>query len=200
MPTMDLDRHFNDTEHGWNAVYTRHQHEKAAAESFASHGFEVFLPVHEVVRQWKDRMKKLSVPLFPCYVFLRGLSERRLQVLSTPGVHSIVMFAGLPAAIPEAEIDAIRRALGSRLRVELHPFLRSGDWVRIKSGPLAEIEGILVRRKNSCRLILSAGLLEKSIAVEVDASCVEPIPHRAAAGPLLSTETPPFIHHELRVS
>jgi transcription antitermination factor NusG len=196
MPTIDLDSNFNDTERGWNAVYTRHQHEKAAAESFLGHGFEVFLPVHEVVRQWKDRMKKLSVPLFPCYVFLRGISERRLDVLSTPGVHSIVAFAGLPALIPEAEIEAIRRALESRLRVEPHPFLRTGDRVRIKSGPLAEIEGILVRRKNLCRLILSAELLEKSIAVEVDASSVEPIPHRAA---LSSTVPPPLVHHELHV-
>ena len=184
----------------WYAVYTRHQHEKAAAESLSRNRFEVFLPVYDVVRQWKDRKKKLSVPLFPCYVFLRGVSERRLKILSTPGVHSIVMFAGRPASIPEAQIDAIRRAVESHLRIEPHPFLRCGDWVRIKSGPLAAVEGILVRRKSSYRLILSADFLEKSIAVEVDALSVEPLPHRTATPPVSSTRIQPFVHHELQAS
>jgi transcription antitermination factor NusG len=201
MSMMDRDSNCSHPELvEWYAVYTRHQHERAAAESFSSNGFEVFLPMYDVVRQWKDRMKKLSVPLFPCYVFLRGMSERRLKILSTPGVHSIVMSAGRPASIPEAEIDAIRRVVESRLRVEPHPFLRCGDWVRIKSGPLAEIEGILIRRKNSYRLILSAELLERSIAVEVDALSVEPLPHRAAQPPLSSTRTQPFLHQELHIS
>jgi transcription antitermination factor NusG len=89
------------------------------------------------------------------------------------------MTADRAAAIPDADIEAIRRAVDSPLKVEPHPFLRRGDWVRVKSGPLADIEGILIRRKGSYRLILSADLLQKSIAVEVDAFSVEPLPHRA---------------------
>jgi transcription antitermination factor NusG len=171
----------------WWTVYTRHQHEKTVAENFSSSGLDVFLPLYNVIRQWKDRRKHLSLPLFPCYVFFRGESERRVQVLSTPGVHSVLTTGGRPAAIPEVEIEAIRRAVESPLRVEPHPFLRCGDRVRIKSGPLADIEGILVRRKGSYRLILSAELLQKSIAVEVDAFGVQPLSRRAEVPPLSTT-------------
>jgi|SRR3984893_11547801 transcription antitermination factor NusG len=165
----------------WWAVYTRHQHEKAVAENLASAGHEIFLPLYNIVRQWRDRKKHLSLPLFPCYVFLRAESGRRVQVLSTPGVYSIVTTVGRPAPIPEVEIEAIRRAVESSLVVEPHPFLRRGDRVRIKSGPLTDIEGILIRKKSSYRLVLSAELLQKSIAVEVDAFSVEPLSRRALA-------------------
>jgi len=173
----------NQVRREWWAVYTRHQHEKVVAASFASNGLDVFLPLYSAVRQWKDRKKHLSLPLFPCYVFLRSESESRVAVLSTPGVHSIVMMSGQPAVIPEVDIEAIRRAVDSPLRVEPHPFLRRGDWIRIKSGPLANIEGILIRRKGSYRLILSAEVLQKSIAVEIDAFSVEPLA-RPGASPL----------------
>jgi transcription antitermination factor NusG len=180
----------------WWAVYTRHQHEKTVAENFSRNGLEVFLPLYNAVRQWKDRKKHLSLPLFPCYVFLRGESSRRVQVLSTPGVHSIVTIAGRPAPISAVEIEAIRRAAESPLAVEPHPFLRRGDRVRIKSGPLADIEGILIRRKSSYRLILSAELLQKSIAVEVDAFSVEPLSRRAEVPPLSTTRARPFARQQ----
>jgi transcription antitermination factor NusG len=175
----------------WNAIYTRHQHEKAVAESLAGNGFEVFLPTYNVIRQWTDRKKQLSLPLFPCYVFVRSNFERHLRVLTTPGVHFMVMFAGRPAPIPDLEIDAIRKAVESMFRVEPHPFLRCGDWVRVTSGPLADVEGILVRKKGSYRLILSAELLGKSIAVEIDAFSVKPLPHRSTTPlvPLAQPET-----------
>lgn len=169
---------YNGGQHEWWAVYTRHQHEKTVVESLSANELETFLPVYQVVRQWKDRKKQLSLPLFPCYVFVRGSSERRTQVLSAPGVFSIVSVAGHPAPIPTQQIDAIRRAVGSSLRVEPHPFLHCGDWVRIKSGPLTDVEGILIRKKGSYRLILSAELLQKSLAVEVDAFSVEPLARR----------------------
>lgn len=105
--------------------------------------------------------------------------------------------AGRPAPIPEVEIQAIRRAVESPLGVEPHPFLRRGDWVRIKSGPLAGIEGILIRRKSSYRLILSAELLQKSIAVEVDAFSVEPLSRRAEALPLSITRARPLVRHRV---
>lgn len=159
----------------WYAVYTRHQHEKSVAENLLGRGLEVFLPVYEALRQWNDRKKRLSLPLFPCYVFFRGNFERRARVLSTPGVHSIVGFAGQPAAIQKSEIDAIRQAVESHLRIEPHPFLRHGDRVRVKYGPLAGIEGILVRKRSFERLIISAELLQKAVSVEVDTSCIERI-------------------------
>jgi transcription termination/antitermination protein NusG len=169
----------------WWAVYTRHQHEKTAVEHLSRKGLETFLPLYNAVRQWKDRKKHLSLPLFPCYAFVRCSPERGALVLGTPGVRSTISIAGRPVPIPESEINAVRRAVESSLGVEPHPFVRHGDWIRIKSGPLAGIEGILIRRKGSCRLILSAELLQKSIAVEVDARSVELLPRRAG-GPLLS--------------
>src|SRR5579863_2672698 len=167
----------------WYAIYTRHQHEKTVAESLSNNGIEVFLPLYGAIRQWKDRTKHILLPLFPCYVFLHGGLNRRVKVLSTPGVYSIVGLGGQPAAIQETEIEAIRRAVTSNLRVEPHPFLRCGDRVRVKAGPLAGIEGILIRKKGSFRLILSAELLEKSVAVEVDAFSVEPVSPRTGAMP-----------------
>ena len=91
----------------------------------------------------------------------------------------MLTMAGRPAPIPNKQIDAIRRTVESQLEVEPHPFLRCGDWVRVKSGPLCDVEGILIRRKGSYRLVLSAELLEKSVAVEVDAFSVEPIQRQA---------------------
>jgi transcription antitermination factor NusG len=179
----------------WWAVYTRHQHEKTVAESFSRSDLEVFLPLYSIARQWKDRVRHLSLPLFPGYVFLRGEYERRVQILSTPGVHCIVTIANRPATIPEVEVEAIRRAVESPLEIEPHPFLRRGNWVRITSGPLADIEGILIRRKGSCRLILSAELLQKSIAIEVDAFSVEPISRRREALPFPTTRAWPLVRH-----
>lgn len=159
----------------WYAVYTRHQHEKTVAESLEGRGLEVFLPVYEALRQWTDRQKRLSMPLFPCYVFFRGNPELRARVLSTPGVHSIVGFGGRPAVIEKSQVDAVRLAVENHFRVEPHPFLRNGDRVRVKSGSLAGVEGILIRKRSFARLIISADLLQKSVSVEVDAGSIERI-------------------------
>ena len=154
----------------WHALRTRYQHEKVVAELLARQGFETFLPLYTTLHRWKDRTKQLSLPLFPCYVFLRGGVDRRLQILQTPGVHSIVETARRPGVIPEPEIFAIRRAVENALRIEPHPFLANGDWVRIKSGPLVGLEGILVRKQDQIRLVLSVDMLGRSVAVEVDPS------------------------------
>ncbi len=157
----------------WYALYTRHQHEKTVKDILTAKGFEVFLPLYSVTHQWKDRVKKLSLPLFPCYVFIRASMDRRLHIMTTPGVYAFVGNQGCAAPIPEAEIDGVRRTVDSLLHVEPHPFLRTGDWVRVKSGPLKDIEGILIRKTSRFRLVLSVEMLEKSVAVEVDPSVVE---------------------------
>src|SRR5712691_10527215 len=111
----------------WHALYTRHQHEKTVARILSNKGHEVFLPLYGVAHRWQDRTKQLWLPLFPCYVFLRGGLDRRLQILSTPGVYTIVGWTGRPAAIPEVEIEAVRQVIESSFRMEPHPFLRCGD-------------------------------------------------------------------------
>ncbi|PYU29031.1 MAG: NusG-like protein [Acidobacteria bacterium] len=166
----------------WYAIYTRHQHERAVAYLLSTRGLETFLPLYHGVHQWKDRKKHLSLPLFPCYVFARGESGCHVRALSAPGVCMIVGVGGQPTAIPASEIQAIRKALSSSLRVEPHPFLCCGDQVRLRTGPLAGVEGILLRKKNVCRLILSVALLGRSVAVEVDALCVERVARQIPAG------------------
>lgn len=157
----------------WYAIYTRHQHEKTVAQILSSKGFEVFLPLYGAAHRWKDRTKVVSLPLFPCYVFLKGGLERRLDIVTTPGIYALVSSAGQPAAIPAIELEAIRSAVESTMRVEPHPFLKCGDWVRVKCGPLAGFQGILIRKKNLYRLVLSVEMLGKAAAVEIDAFLVE---------------------------
>src|SRR5271156_6842286 len=110
----------NNSVSGWYAVYTRHQHEKTVAQILTVKGFEAFLPLYQVRRRWQDRVKLLSLPLFPCYVFLKGGLERRLDIMTTPGIYALVSNAGQPAAIPLAEIEAIRRGVESGAHLEPH--------------------------------------------------------------------------------
>jgi transcription antitermination factor NusG len=159
----------------WYALYTRHQHEKMVHQVLTNKGFNTFLPLYATTHNWKDRAKALTLPLFPCYVFLKGGVERRLQILTTPGIYGVVSSAGQPAAIPEIEIEAIRRVVQSGARVETHPYLKCGNWVRVKCGPLAGIEGILVRKKNVSRLVLSVEILGTAAAIEVSAFQVEEV-------------------------
>ena len=164
-----------DLNHQWYAVCTRHQHEKTAARIMEYKDLEVFLPLYKARHRWKDRIKEVSVPLFPGYLFVREGLKRWLAILSTPGVSSIVSSGGQPVAIPFLEIEGIKRVVGSTLRVEPPPFLKSGDRVRGRCGPIAGVEGILIRHKNVARLVLSVELLGNSAAVEVDATDVERI-------------------------
>jgi transcription antitermination factor NusG len=164
----------------WWALYTRHQHEKTVAEMLVTKGFDVFLPLYESTRRWKDRTKVLALPLFPCYVFVRGGLDRKLQVVTTPGIHMILYRGDRVATIPQQEIDAIQRAVEGPYRVEPHPFLKCGMRVRVVRGALEGVEGILLRKKNLCRLILSVDMLAQSVSVEVHAADVEPHATRTA--------------------
>jgi transcription antitermination factor NusG len=167
----------------WWALYTRHQHEKTVADMLSVKGFEVLLPLYDSVRRWKDRRKVLSLPLFPGYVFVRGGLERRLQIVSTPGIHMILTHGEKIATIPDHEMDAVRRTIDAKLRVEPHPFLRCGERVRVKRGALEGIEGILVRFKGSARLVLSVDMLAKSVGVEMEVMDVEPVTNRTLLVP-----------------
>lgn len=157
----------------WYALYTRHQHEKAVTRILTRKGFEILLPLYESVRRWKDRTKVLSLPLFTCYVFLKGGLERRWEVLNTPGIYELLSSGGQPIVIPTAEIDAIQQVMKSGLRVEPHRLLKIGERVRIKRGPLAGLQGLLVRQKNVYRLVISVEMLGRAAAVEVDSFLVE---------------------------
>jgi len=157
----------------WFAVYTKHQHEKSAASLFEKKGIEHFLPLYRAVHRWKDRKQRVSLPLFPCYVFVKTELERKVEVLQTGGVRWFVENAGRACPVPEAEVQALQKICASGLRVEPHPFLQEGDIVNVVRGPLAGVTGILAQMKSGHRIILSVELLKRSLAVEVDVAAVE---------------------------
>lgn len=159
----------------WYAIYTKHQHEKTVRGVLGGKGFEVLLPLYQAEHRWRDRRKVVSLPVFPCYLFVRTSLDRRVEVLQTPGVFWLVESAGRPCVVPDGEIEAIRKIMEGPAKFEPHPYLKCGDYVRICQGPLAGIEGILIRKKNACRVVLSVDLLQKSLAVEVEAALVERI-------------------------
>jgi len=179
--SQNIDAQMHD-DSAWWAVYTRHQHEKVVAGMLSAKGFEVFLPLYESTRRWKDRSKVLMLPLFPCYLFLRGEHHRRLQAVTTPGVHMILCNGEHVATVPEAEIQSIRKTVEGAFRVEPHPYLKCGERVRVKRGALEGVEGILIRKKNQYRLVLSVGILSQSVGVEIDASDVEHVAAQGLAG------------------
>jgi transcription antitermination factor NusG len=167
-PTRYLQLPSSYSEQLWYAAYTSANHEKRVAEQMGVRQVEHFLPLYTSIRRWKDRRVTLELPLFPGYVFVRLALRDRLQVLQVPGVANLVGFHGTPAALPQAEIDALRTSLASGVRAEPHPHLNVGQRVRVKNGPLAGMTGILVKRKNRVRLVVSVELIQRSIAVEMD--------------------------------
>lgn len=159
----------------WYAAYTSANHEKRVAEQLEARTVEHFLPLYTSVRRWKDRRLTLQLPLFPGYVFVHMALRNRLQVLQIPGVASLVGFGGRPAALPHDEIDALRAGLASGVHAEPHLYLTVGQRVRVNEGPFAGLEGILQRWKGSWRVVLSIELIQRSVAVDVDASALEPV-------------------------
>lgn len=159
----------------WYALYTRPRHEKQVAEQMEQRRISCFLPLYRSVRRWKDRRKELELALFPGYVFVQVALRDQLCVLTLPGAVGLVMFNGQPAALPEAEIEDLRRRLAGYGTVEPHPYLQAGRRVRVCSGPMQGLEGIIVRRKDRCRVVFSLDLIRRSMVVEVDEADVEPL-------------------------
>ena len=159
----------------WYAVYTMSRHEKRVASDLSDRHLNSFLPTYRTVHRWKDRKKELELALFPSYVFVQAERKDRLHILQVPSVVNIVSFHGQPAVIPDAEIEALRRGLDCQMGLQPHPYLKVGKRVRIHSGPMAGQQGILVRRKDRCRVVLSIDFIMRSVSVEVDMDDVEPV-------------------------
>jgi len=152
----------------WFALRVKSRSEKLVATMVYHKGFEQFLPLYQCRRRWSDRFKAVELPLFPGYVFCRLYPKDRLPLLTIPGVLHFVGIGKIPLPIDEAEIASIQAAIGSGMRAEPWPFLNAGQRVRIEGGPLAGLEGILVRERGQHRVIVSVTLLRRSVAVEVD--------------------------------
>jgi transcription antitermination factor NusG len=158
----------------WFAVYTAPRHEKRVSQYLSLKEIEHYLPLYRTQRKWSDGSRvTLDLPLFPGYLFVHIDRNERVPVLQIPGVLSFVGgIGGQPASLPETEIDALRTGLPLR-RAEPHPLLIAGQRARIRSGPLAGMEGVVVRRKNSLRVVLTMDIIQRSVAVEVDEAELE---------------------------
>jgi len=159
----------------WYAAYTCAKHEKRVAVELGEREVEHFLPLYSCVRRWKDRRVRLTVPLFPGYIFVRLALQDRLRVLQIPSVVRLIGFGGLPTALFDEEVEILRSGLADQLHAEPHPFLTVGRRVRIVFGPLAGFEGILRCKKNKFRFVVSIGLIQRAFAVDVDAADVQPV-------------------------
>lgn len=173
----------------WFAVYTAPRHEKRLAHHLDVRQIEHFLPLYRVLRRWKDGSKvTVELPLFPSYLFVRITQHDRVRILELPGALSIAGAGREPTPVPDDEIETLRRGVDLS-RVEPHSYLVVGERVRINAGPLAGMEGVLIRKKNSFRVVLTLSLIMQSVAVELDADDLEPAgtPRPAIALPLLRT-------------
>ncbi len=158
----------------WFALQVRSRHERVTAAALRNRGYEQFLPLYESRRRWSDRVKVLSLPLFPGYVFCRFAPSQRSAVLGEiPGVYGVVCSGRIPAPIDGVEIQALQAVVHSRAFAEPWPFLNMGGRVRIAEGPLKGLCGILIQTKQQQRLVLSVTLLQRSVAVEVDRAWIE---------------------------
>jgi transcription antitermination factor NusG len=166
----------------WYAVQTCANHEKRVLEQLGQRAVEAYLPQYRSVRRWKDRRVRLDLPLFTGYVFVHLALCDRLRVLQTPSVVRLVGFGGQPAPLPDREIDALRQGLAQEMRIEPHPYLKIGQRVRARSGPLRGLEGILIRKKNVLRLVVSLDLIMRSVAVEIDTADLEPATSKSPNG------------------
>jgi transcription antitermination factor NusG len=161
-------------ERKWYAVYTVPQHEKSALKQLEMREVESFLPTYETVRVWKNRQRlKLSLPLFPTYLFVHIDSRERTAVLQSPGVLRIVGNAKECVPLPDSEVDFLRSDF-CKQRVEPYRDLVVGEKVRIKSGVMQGLQGTLVRKSNSTQFVLTLELINLHAAIRVDAEDLEP--------------------------
>jgi transcription antitermination factor NusG len=165
----------------WYAVVSKPHFEKVAALNLEGKGYEQFLPVYRSRHRHARGYREVDLPLFPSYVFCRFDWTRRLPILQTTGVLSIVSNGPGPTPVEDREIENVRRVVESRLAPSAWPFLAAGDRVRIEAGPLAGVEGIVVADKDDYRLVVSIGLLQRSVSVVVDRNWVRPA-SRLSAG------------------
>jgi transcription antitermination factor NusG len=159
----------------WFAVFTSPRHEKRVQQHLSQRDVEHYLPIYRSQRKWRNGLKVvLDLPLFPGYIFVRIKRTERVRILEVPGVLAIVGgTAGAMARLPAAEVEALRSGLHLR-QAEPHPLLTIGQRARIRSGALAGLEGIVVRKKNSLRFVLTMDLIMQSIAVDVNGEELEP--------------------------
>ena len=157
----------------WFAVHTKARHEKKTDRALAEKDVETFLPLREVMSQWKDRKKKVLLPLFPGYLFVNIDPSDRYTVLNTNGVVRILGNNGVPVPVSPEEIEATKRLIETGIKYEPFPYGIVGREVELIRGPLEGVMGRILRTKGAYRLILSVHLIGRSVSVEVDLNDVD---------------------------
>jgi len=156
----------------WFAVQTLSRHEKLVRDQLARRNIEHFLPTTKRLSQWTDRKKEVEVPLFAGYCFARLRWENRLPVLQSQGV---VSFVGTPAqaeSIPDEEIESLRKVVIHSSEFAYCPYLKEDMLVEVIRGPLQGVKGRFVREARNARLVLSITLIQRAVAIEIDAGNV----------------------------
>lgn len=165
-----------DLSFNWYCIYVKSRHEFKVFERLKKAGIEAFLPAVERLRKWKDRKKLVKFPLFPGYLFvyMKKSHELMLKVIKTPGVVTFIKNpSGEPESVPDEQIIPLKRAIENGKEIDPYPYLKEGQQVRIKSGPLAGATGILRKKERQHYFILSIHMLQRSVSVKIDASEVE---------------------------
>jgi transcription antitermination factor NusG len=162
-------------ERKWYAVYTVPNNERSVARHLEFRRLETFLPTYESTRLWKNRQKvKVTAPLFPTYLFVRIERNERGRVLDSPGVLRILGNSKGPLPVSSADIEFLQSDL-CRRTVEPYRELVIGQKVRIRSGAMQGVEGVLVRKKNGMKFVVTLALINQHAALEVHTDELEPL-------------------------
>jgi transcription antitermination factor NusG len=163
------------TEKSWYAIYTIHHHEVSVLRHLDLRAIESFYPTYEVVRLWKNRQRiRMSVPLFPGYLFARSGDLDYRKVLQCPGVVRLVGNQCGPLPVADSVIELLRTSVAEK-RVEPYRELAVGERVRVKSGLMRGVEGVLVRKDNAWRFVLTIESISQHVAIKVEAENLEPV-------------------------
>jgi transcription antitermination factor NusG len=162
----------------WFAVNVRSRHEFQVFERLTMKGVEAFLPTIEKLRRWKDRKKMVSFPLFPGYLFVHipKRAQEVFNVLKVKGIVNLLSASpGEPLPIPDEQITSLKIAVENSEELDPYPYLKEGQTVRIKEGPMKGVEGKLIEKPGRHMLVLSVDVLSQGVALRIDASEVETI-------------------------
>jgi transcription antitermination factor NusG len=157
----------------WLVLRTKNRHESVVESVLQQKQVPTYLPKRAVVRSWQGHKRKIEVPLFPGYVFVRPSASQYEGMRYIRGSCGFVLASGRPAALPERDLDAVKMLVDSGADLTVDPELVAGTRVKIASGALTGLHGELVRIKNQQVLVVNVDLVGSSVRVELDRGVVE---------------------------
>ncbi len=160
----------------WYVLYLRSRYEKRVHDELERSGIESFLPMITEVRQWSDRKKKVEAPLFPGYDFVRIELKEKIRVLEVDGVVKFVAIGtARPTPVPDDQIESLKLVIATPKTLRKENPLHVGEVVKVKSGPFAGAQGIVMRSNNATRVVISIDTIQQAVSVEVEAGLLEPV-------------------------